>query len=271
MSGGVDWPVVRAIFYKDVLASRRSKSVYLPILLVPLALLVVLPALLAFFARYAQTPDLSSLLDRFPGSLSRELAKMPPNRQLIELVLGYLAAPLFLVVPMMVSTALAADALAGEKERRTLESLLHLPIQMKELFLAKIGFAFIPSLVVSWVGFLLYAITVNLIAWPIMGRIFVPNMRWGVLIVVVAPAVAAVGLGVMVRVSARANSSQEANQLGGAVIVPLILASVGQTSTLLLLAPQWILLSGIVIWLVAAILIHGGMKRFTRDRVASRL
>jgi ABC-type Na+ efflux pump permease subunit len=172
---------------------------------------------------------------------------------------------------MMVSTALAADALAGEKERRTLESLLHLPIQMKELFLAKIGFAFIPSLVVSWVGFLLYAITVNLIAWPIMGRIFVPNMRWGVLIVVVAPAVAAVGLGVMVRVSARANSSQEANQLGGAVIVPLILASVGQTSTLLLLAPQWILLSGIVIWLVAAILIHGGMKRFTRDRVASRL
>ncbi len=168
MRGGVDWPVVRAIFYKDVLASRRSKSVYLPILLVPLALLVVLPALLAFFARFAQTPDLSSLLDRFPGSLSRELAKMPPNRQLIELVLGYLAAPLFLVVPMMVSTALAADALAGEKERRTLESLLHLPIQMKELFLAKIGFAFIPSLVVSWVGFLLYAITVNLIAWPIM-------------------------------------------------------------------------------------------------------
>jgi len=99
----------------------------------------------------------------------------------------------------------------------------------------------------------------------------VPNVRWLVLIIFVAPAVAAAGLGVMVRVSARANSSQEANQLGGAVIVPLILLSVGQTSTLLLIAPQWIFASGLVIWVIAIVLIRGGMKRFTRDRVASRL
>ena len=43
------------------------------------------------------------------------------------LVNGYLLAPLFLIVPLMVSAVLAADAFAGEKERRTLESLLHLP------------------------------------------------------------------------------------------------------------------------------------------------
>ena len=43
------------------------------------------------------------------------------------LVNGYLLAPLFLIVPLMVSAVLAADAFAGEKERKTLESLLHLP------------------------------------------------------------------------------------------------------------------------------------------------
>ena len=43
------------------------------------------------------------------------------------LVNGYLLAPLFLIVPLMVSAVLAADAFAGEKERRTLEALLHLP------------------------------------------------------------------------------------------------------------------------------------------------
>ena len=38
----------------------------------------------------------------------------------------------------------------------------------------------------------------------------------------------------MVRVSARARTSQEANQLGGAVILPLIFLAVGQSSGLLL-------------------------------------
>ena len=45
------------------------------------------------------------------------------------LVNGYLLAPLFLIVPLMVSAVLAADAFAGEKERRTMESLLHLPVR----------------------------------------------------------------------------------------------------------------------------------------------
>ena len=53
----------------------------------------------------------------------------------------------------MVSAVLAADAFAGEKERRTLEGLLHLPISDRDLFLAKLLAAFLPAIAVSWVGF----------------------------------------------------------------------------------------------------------------------
>ena len=55
------------------------------------------------------------------------ILELPKDEQLIVLVNGYLLAPLFLIVPLMVSAVLAADAFAGEKERKTLESLLHLP------------------------------------------------------------------------------------------------------------------------------------------------
>ena len=71
-----------------------------------------------------------------------------------------------------------------------------------------------------------------------MHRVFVPTKLWGVMILWVAPAVATLGLGVMVRVSARARTSQEANQLGGAVILPLIVLAVGQSSGLLLARPR---------------------------------
>ena len=65
------------------------------------------------------------------------------------LVLGYLLSPLLLVIPLMVSAVLAADAFAGEKERRTLEGLLLLPIADRDLFLAKVLSAYLPALVIT--------------------------------------------------------------------------------------------------------------------------
>src|SRR5690606_16359847 len=122
---------------------------------------------------------------------------------------------LFLIVPLMVSAVIAADAFAGEKERRTLESMLNLPVSDRDLFIAKTLGAFLPAVAISWIGFLCYAVIANSLAWPITERIFIPTQLWLVMIFWVGPAVATLGLGVMVRVSARARTTQEATQLGG--------------------------------------------------------
>src|SRR5439155_468544 len=166
-------------------------------------------------------PDVHPLLGRLPHSLGSPIARLPEREQLVVLVDGYLVAPLFLIVPLMVASVLAADAFAGEKERKTLESLLHLPISDERLFYAKVIGAFGPAVGVAWIGFVLFAIVANTLAWPLTHRIFVPTRGWGVLILWIAPGVAALGMSVMVRVSARARTAQEANQLGGSVILPL--------------------------------------------------
>ena len=228
----VNWPAIRAVMAKDLTAVRRSKAVVLPMLLVPFLLLVVLPLVIGIAARSQDHFDLSRFLDNIPGDLARPILALPQREQLIVLVNGYLLAPLFLIVPLMVSAVLAADAFAGEKERKTLESLLHLPMADRDLFVAKLLTAYVPAVLVSWIGFVCFAIVSNAVAWPVMHRIFIPTRLWGVMIFWVAPAVAALGLSVMVRVSARARTSQEANQLGGAVILPLIFLAVGQATGL---------------------------------------
>jgi ABC-2 type transport system permease protein len=187
------------------------------------------------------------------------------------LIDGYLLAPLFLIVPLMVASVLAADALAGEKERRTLEGLLHLPISDRDLFYAKVTSAFVPAVAVSWIGFALFCVVANSVGWSVTHRLFLPTRLWAVVIFWVAPAVAALGMGIMVRVSARARSSQEANQLGGAVVLPLIFLAVGQSSGLLLVTLPLAVAIGAGIWLVALGLLARGAQRFTRDRVASTI
>src|SRR5205085_4813992 len=124
---------------------------------------------------------------------------------------------------------------------------------------------------ISWVGFVAFAITSNAVAWPVMHRVFVPTALWGVMIGWVAPAVATLGLGVMVRVSARARTAQEANQLGGAVILPLIFLAVGQSTGLLLVDIKIAIAIGALVWAIALLLVARGAQRFTRDQLATRL
>jgi len=265
------WGPMRAVVAKDLTAVSRSKAVIIPMLAVPVLLLIVLPFVIGLAASGKGAVEGTGILDQVPGGLADEISSLPDNEQLVVLVNGYLLAPLFLIVPLMVSAVLAADAFAGEKERKTLEGLLHHPLSDRDLFLAKLATAYLPAVLVSWIGFVCFAIVSNGVAWPQVGRVFVPTKLWLVVILWIAPAVAATGLGIMVRVSARVRTSQEANQLGGAVILPLIFLAVGQSTGLLLVTPQIAIGVGVLLWAVALLLIRGGARKFTRNALATRL
>ena len=265
----VDTAVVRAVVARDLRAVRRSKAVVLPMMLVPVLLMVVLPLVVGVAARRASIDSgRIGFLDSLPARLAEPIQALPPDEQLLTLVLGFLLAPLFLIVPLMVSAVLAADAFAGEKERRTMETLLHLPVSDRDLFIAKFLTGFLPAVAVSWIGFLCFAVVANAVSWGIVDGLIVPNGLWLVMIFWVAPAIATLGLGIMVRVSARSRTTQEANQLGGAVILPLIFVAVGQSTGLLLVDIPVALGVGALVWLIAIALVARGARRFTRDRIA---
>lgn len=264
-----DTTVIRAIVARDLRAVRRSKAVVIPMMAVPVILMVVLPLVVGYAARRASRADAPAIeiLQSLPPQLAEPIGSLPPEEQLLTLVLGFLLAPLFLIVPLMVSAVLAADAFAGEKERRTMETLLHLPISDRDLFIGKFLTGFLPAIAVSWIGFVCFCVIANLVSWGIVDGLVVPNGLWLVVIFWVAPAVATFGLGVMVRVSARCRTTQEANQLGGAVILPLVFVAVGQSTGLLLLTIPLAIAVGAGLWVVALLLVWRGATRFTRDRV----
>jgi ABC-type transport system involved in multi-copper enzyme maturation permease subunit len=262
-----DWEAIRTIVGKDLTAVRRSKAITLPMAFVPIVLLVILPIVLGSVARSVDPG--AALQSPLVRNILAAVVSLPEGEQLPVLILGYLLSPLLLVLPLMVSAVLAADAFAGEKERRTLESLLHLPISDRDLFTAKLLSAYIPALAITWGGALLYAVVANLVAWSSTGRLILPFVQWTVMVVWVAPALALLSLGLLVVVSSRAKTSQEANQLGGAVILPLIFLAASQVAPLLLAPPLVIVGAGAGVWLVAGTLVRFNGRRFTRDRLAT--
>jgi len=269
-SSTVDWVAIRTIVGRDLRAVRRSKAITLPMILVPVVLLVLLPIGLGIVARNAPTDQVQNVLSSsLVKGLAEPILRLPERERLVVLVLGYLLSPLLLVIPLMVSAVLAADAFAGEKERRTLEVVLHLPISDRDLFIAKVLTALLPAVAITWIGAAIYSAMCNIVAWPATHHAFLPFSQFLVMIVWIAPAVALLALGLLVIVSSRARTTQEANQLGGAVILPLIFVAAAQASTLMLLPVTGVIAVGALVWVVALVLVWLNSRRFTRDRLAA--
>jgi ABC-2 type transport system permease protein len=267
----VSWRGIWAIARKDMLIVRRSRALLYPLVIIPVLLLVVLPLGMTLSATDAEVASmvmrqLDGVIDRMPAPMQETLgSRDQASQQLILFANLYVLAPLYLLAPMLVALVVAADAFAGEKERRTLEALLYTPMSDRELLAGKLLAAWVPAVSVSISGFFVYAAVVNLAAWPVMGGIFFPTTMWFLLVFWVGPAIAGLGLGTMVLVSSRVGTLQEATQLGGAVVLPILMLVVAQAAGIIYFSSALVGILGFVIWGLNGLLLMLALRRFRRE------
>mgnify|MGYP006279915671 CR=1 FL=1 len=263
---------IKAVIRKDLLAVLRSKGVMVPIIVVPMIFFILLPVLTSLAPQMINLPgmslnELDNFLQSMPAGLQQTLRGYSEEQAVIVLMVVYLFAPMFLIVPLMVSSVIAADSFAGEKERKTIEALLYTPLSDYELFTAKLLSAWIPAVIVALIGFVIYGTAANLSGWRIMGEVFFPNWMWVVLVLWVSPAAAGLGLTTMVLVSSRVRGFQEANQLGGMVVLPILLLVIGQAAGVIYFNLGLVLLVGLALWIIDAVLFWLGVKTFQREQL----
>lgn len=273
----MNWRAIFAIVRKDLKVVLQNKGVIIPIIVVPLILFGLLPWFSALAPNLVNVSgrnsmqEMNALIANMPSGLQNELAPYTLEQRTIVFFLVYLLAPMFLIIPLMVASVIAADSFAGERERRTLEALLYTPTTDRDLFIGKLLSSWLPALAVTLAGFILYTLMANLSAWPSMGKIFFPNLMWVVMTLWVAPAAAGLGLSTMVLVSVRAQGFQDAYQTGGLVVLPILLLVFGQISGEMYFSVWVVLLLGFIFWGIDVALIWFGSKTFHRGRLIARL
>ncbi len=274
------WRVVSAVTSKDLATVMRNRGIRIPLIAAPTVILILLPIVLvtggdilsgspvAELSTSAESAQ--SFAERFAPSADA-LTGRSANANFAAFVLEVFLAPLYLLIPLMVSTVIAADSFAGERDRGTLEALLHTPTSDRELFAGKFLAAWIPAMVVSLGGFVVYSIVANVVAWPSIGEVFFPNTTWLVLAFFVTPGIAGLGLGMMVIVSSRVQSVQAAHQFGSLVVLPIVVLLIGQVSGAILLDLRVVTLMGVLVWVLAVIVLRTATTTFRREHLAARL
>ncbi|MBY0219361.1 ABC transporter permease subunit [Paenibacillus illinoisensis] len=255
---------IKALVRKDIRAITASIQLWLPMLIVPLIIGVTMPAILIWLASRVELRSIGNigfLLDSLDIlSSSGQIPELAPmatdNHRIVYYLALYMFAPLFLIIPVMASSILTANSFAGEKERKTLEGLLFTPISMDTLFKGKVLAALIPSILLSWITFLIYGIIANILMYPMFGTLMFPNWNWIILVLWVVPSCSLMVILLNVLISAKVRGFQEAYQLGGLIVLPLLALIAGQASGMLLISPVLLLLIGAALLLISLVLLR---------------
>ncbi len=267
---------ITALMRKDIRAITASTQMWLPMLIVPLIFVVLLPGVFLILGRTINmTGDQEDIrfVQQFLGGIPQGALRAQIegfgslDAQLVYLMINYLFAPLFLMVPVMTSSIMSAAAFVGEKEKRTLETLLFTPLSEMELFLGKILAAFIPALVVSWGGFLIFTAEFILLGAPLFGQPVLLAPHWMAIILCLVPALSLLMIFLNVLVSAKVKGYQEAQQVSVLVILPILFLLYGQIGGIVFLSTPLLLFCGVGVFVLDAVLIRFAVKSFNRDKL----
>lgn len=188
-------PRVRAVIRKEFRDYRRNRFILLTMLLVP-AVFAAIPA-----------GTLFALPDKLPEEAARFLAAQ--------------FTLMFMIVPVVLPTTIAAHSIIGERNQRSLEPLLATPISDRELLWGKAWAAGLPALAAAWGAYGLFLALASVGAPPAVAeRMASPGPMAAV--AAAAPVIAAYAVVAAMLVSERSSDVRVAQQLAVFSTLPVI-------------------------------------------------
>lgn len=120
---------------------------------------------------------------------------------------GWLTSPVSLLswawLPFLLVSSTTADAIAGERERHTLETLLATRLPDAAVFYGKLAAAIVYAVAQLWIAALLAAVTINAAFWSGRVAFYSPSMLAALVVFPVLVAGLAAGLGMLASIRAR--------------------------------------------------------------------
>jgi ABC-2 type transport system permease protein len=175
----------------------------------------------------------------------------------------------FLMLPAYIPLSIATFSVVGEKQARSLEPVLATPIRTSELLGGKAVAALLPGVAAGWATYLVF-LGLGLVLYGAWFAGVVADGSWLAATFVLGPAVGFLSVVLGVLVSSRVNDPRTAQQVGGVVIVPIVLIAVLQaTGTIIVGAVGYIALA-VVILLIALGALRLGISLFARESILTR-
>lgn len=196
-----------------------------------------------------------------------ELEGMSTAQQGAVLVIRHFTL-IFLILPVIGALGSSTSSIVGEKQNRSIEPVLATPVTTLELLAGKSFGTVVLAVSGTWLGFFLYVLLILLVGGGEMVRVAF-DFTTLMIVFVLTPLIALLGLGAGVVISSRVSDSRSAQQIGGLLILPIVFLIVGQITGLFLLGPSSVLMAAGILIVLDYIVLRIGVGLFSRERIVS--
>jgi len=234
---------------RDFKIFRRVKNVWYSIIIFPVVISVLFPAILEYLAiRGSHGLAASSVLPNLLTSFS------------FFLVIGAAYVPL----------GIASYSIVGEKVEKSLEPLLATPLTDAEILLGKAISAIIPTLVAMYAAAAVFMVGIDEVTFSTLGYYYFPNWNIATLLLVLMPVAIVMSVLFSVIVSSRVNDVRSANSFGIFILFPLLgIYLLSETSIITLDVNGLLIISGVLL-AVAVALFFVSTKTFRREEILTK-
>jgi ABC-2 type transport system permease protein len=257
---------IQTIIDKEWAEVFKNRVVIMTVSALPL-LLTALP-LGIFAAMRGGIGDAGDVTDLPPAMLEAcgSLAAM----ECFQIYLLNQFLPLFMLMPLFIPIAIASYSVVGEKTTRSLEPLLATPITTEELLAGKALAAVLPAVLATWISFLIFIVAAPLVGLGRVAYASALSSTWLTAIFVVGPLMSVLSVNFALIVSSRVSDPRVAEQISGALIVPVLGLIFGQLAGVIVLNLQLMLVVALVLAVVDVGLIYAGARLFQREAILTR-
>lgn len=177
---------------------------------------------------------------------------------------------IFIIVPATLPTLIATYSIVGEKNNRSLEPLLATPITDGELLAGKVFSSFLPTMGSTLLAFTIGVILLDSLFIPKIGLPLLPTLTWLLAILVLAPVACLMAILGCVIVSSKVSDVRAAQQIGGFIVMPVVVLMLGVLSGFILLSPLTILAFAGIYIAIDLILFYFAKAIFNREEILTK-
>ena len=254
-----------AIIKKDFKSIVSNKTMLASLIIVPFVFTVFVPFIFILAVHFApeQLDDIEQVLEMLPESVKTG----DTNHTILVFLINFVMPVFFLLIPIMASTIMAASSFVGEKEKRTLETLLYCPLSLTQIYQSKVWASFFLSMAVSFSSFLVFLIVVEVSVYLTTGSLIAPGLTWLFTLLVVSPTVSLLSISLIVVNSAKAKTMEDAQQRAVFFTLPLLLLLFGQFTGVILINAWYLLGAGAVFGAISFAIMKKSMRKFTYEKL----
>ena len=174
---------------------------------------------------------------------------------------------LLIMMPAITPTVIASYTFVGEKNNKSLEPLLATRATDNELLWGKILAIFLPTMLATFLGFVLFAAVSNAVLGEKMGHAPFPNAVWLMSLLVLSPMMCFLAITANVIISSKLTDVRASQQIGSLVILPIMLLFIGSFMGLTSLGASLVMLVALIL-MIANVIIFALVKRsFKRETI----